>query len=86
MIGRVEVELIGGQAIVHVDSELVDARVRVTFKRDGSLSTLRIGQVTPVDEYTYSEATVTPEEIDALNSLMSLPAGEDGIRLDLEEA
>ena len=46
MIHEVQVRLRPGGATVIVDGQEVNARVRATFKRDGSLSTLRLGAVT----------------------------------------
>jgi hypothetical protein len=44
-VGKCEVEFRDGCAFLTVDGTMLAADIRVTFKRDGSLSTLRVGNV-----------------------------------------
>ena len=45
MIRRAEVEFRDGCAFLTVDGTMLAADIRVTYKRDGSLSTLKVGNV-----------------------------------------
>ena len=44
-VGKCEVEFRDGCAFLTVDGTMLAADIRVTFKRDGSLSTLKVGNV-----------------------------------------
>jgi hypothetical protein len=56
MIREAIVRLSPGHATLIVDGEEMTASVKVTFKRDGSLSTLRVGNVGRRHEPKHPEA------------------------------